>query len=281
MVFGSMPNDGGHFLLTAEEKMNIIEKEPYLAEIIRPFLGADEFINNIPRYCIWLKDVSPVKYQKSKEILHRIQEVGKHRKNSTREATQKLANFPTLFGEIRHPETDYLLVPSTSSECRKFIPIGFIDKNTISSNANLLIPNATLYEFGVVTSSMHMAWVRYVCGRLKSDYRYSASIVYNNYPWPSPTVKQKSTIETAAQNVLEARNIFPDLSLATLYDTNIMPPKLLKAHQKLDKAVETAYGHSFDDDSQRVAFLFELYQRLSGELFVDDRKKKGCRRLLI
>jgi hypothetical protein len=273
MVFGSMPNDGGKFLLSAEEKNKIIEKEPYLTEIIRTFLGADEFINNIPRYCIWLKNISPAKYQKSKEIQHRIQEVINHRKNSTREATKKLADFPTLFGEIRHPETDYLLVPSTSSEHRKYIPIGFIDKNTISSNANLLIPNATLYEFGVLTSSMHMAWVRYVCGRLEMRYRYSASIVYNNYPWPPSSSKQKKDIETAAQDVLEARNKYPDLSLATLYDSNTMIPELVKAHQKLDKAVESAYGRSFADDSQRVAYLFELYQKLSGELFVEGKKR--------
>jgi len=273
MVFGSMPNDGGNFLLSAEETKQIIEKEPYLKEIIRPFLGADEFINNIPRYCIWLKDVSPAKYQKSKEVQNRIQNVINHRKNSSREATVKLADFPTLFGEIRHPETDYLLVPSTSSEHRKYIPIGFIDKNTISSNANLLIPNATLYEFGVLTSSMHMAWVRYVCGRLKSDYRYSASIVYNNYPWASPTDKQKKDIETAAQEVLDARKKFPDLSLATLYDSNTMIPELVKAHQKLDKAVEASYGRTFTDDSQRVAYLFELYQKMTGELFIEEKKK--------
>jgi hypothetical protein len=273
MIFGSMPNDGGNFLLSAEEKKQIVEKEPCLAEIIRPFLGADEFINNIPRYCIWLKDISPAKYQRSKEIQHRIHEVSKHRKNSTREATRKLADFPTLFGEIRHPETDYLLVPSTSSEHRKYIPIGFIDKNTISSNANLLIPKATLYEFGVITSSMHMAWVRYICGRLKSDYRYSASIVYNNYPWPSPSDKQKNNIETAAQGVFDARNKYPDLSLATLYDSNAMIPELVKAHQKLDKAVEAAYGRTFDDDGQRVTYLFELYQKLAGELFVEGKKK--------
>ncbi|MDR2941059.1 MAG: hypothetical protein LBV17_00510, partial [Treponema sp.] len=179
----------------------------------------------------------------------------------------------------RHPETDYLLVPSTSSEHRKYIPIGFIDKNTISSNANLLISNATLYEFGVLTSSMHMAWVRYVCGRLELRYRYSASIVYNNYPWPSPSTKQKQDIEKSAQGVLDARNKFPDLSLATLYDSNTMIPELVKAHQKLDKAVEAAYGRSFDDDSQRVAYLFELYQKLCGELFVEEKKRGKGRKM--
>jgi hypothetical protein len=279
MVFGNMPNDGGNFLLTEEEKNKIIEIEPGIKELIRPFLGADEFINNIPRYCIWLKDISPAKYQKSKEIQRRISEIRKLRANSTREATQKLADFPMLFGEIRQPGTDYLLVPSTSSEKRKFIPIGFIDKDTISSNANLLIPNATLYEFGVITSTMHMAWVRYVCGRLELRYRYSASIVYNNYPWPNPTDKQRAAIETAAQSALDARKKYPELSLATLYDSNTMLPELVKAHQKLDKAVEAAYGRSFDDDSQRVAYLFELYQKLSGELFVETRKRGKGRKV--
>jgi hypothetical protein len=273
MVFGNMPNDGGNFLLTEEEKSKILEKEPKIKELIRPFLGADEFINNIPRYCIWLKDISPAKYKNSKEIQHRISEVRKLRANSTRDATRKLADFPMLFGEIRQPENDYLLVPSTSSERRKFIPIGFIDKDTISSNANLLVPNATLYEFGIITSTMHMAWVRYVCGRLKSDYRYSASIIYNNYPWPNPTDKQRAVIETSAQNILDERKKYLELSLATLYDSNTMPPELIKAHQKLDKAVESAYDRVFDDDSQRVAYLFERYQKLGGELFVTTKKR--------
>ena len=278
MTFGNMPNDGGNFLLSSEEKMKIVEREPYLEEVIKPFLGADEFINNILRYCIWLKDVSPAVYEKSKEIKDRVNNVRNARLASDREATRKLANFPTLFGEIRHPETNYLLVPSTSSERRKYIPIGFIDKNTISSNANLLIPEATLYDFGILTSAMHMAWVRYICGRLKSDYRYSASIVYNNYPWPSTSDKHKNAIETAAQSVLDARSKYPDLSMATLYGSNTMIPELVKAHQKLDKAVEAAYGcrtngSTFADDSQRVAFLFELYQKLSGGLFVEEKKR--------
>jgi hypothetical protein len=274
MVFGNMPNDGGNFLLSAEEKNKIIEKEPYLTEIIRPFLGADEFINNIPRYCIWLKDISPAKYQKSKEIQHRIAEVKKLREDSTREATRKLADFSMLFGEIRQPDSNYLLIPRHSSEKRKYIPIGFISKDIIAGDSNIIVPNATLYEFGVLTSSMHMAWVRYVCGRLELRYRYSASIVYNNYPWSSPSAKQIKDIEAAAQGVLDARKKYPDLSLATLYDGNTMIPELIKAHQKLDKVVEVAYGRSFNDDGQRVAHLFELYQKLSGELFVEGKKKE-------
>ena len=274
MVFGSMPNDGGFLLLSDNEKKELIKNEPFLDKVVRPFLGADEFINNVPRFCIWLKDVSPAIYQKSKIVVNRINEVRKHRENSTREATKKLADFPTIFGEIRQPETDYLLVPSTSSENRKYIPIGFIDKNTISSNANLLIPNATLYEFGVITSAIHMAWMRYVCGRLEMRYRYSASIVYNNFPWSTPTEKQKASIESAAQSVLDARNKFSDLSFATLYDNNLMPPILAKAHQKLDKAVEAVYGKVFSTDADRVSHLFYLYQTMTEGLFVGKSKKK-------
>ncbi|MDR1399040.1 MAG: N-6 DNA methylase [Treponema sp.] len=279
MVFGSMPNDGGNFLLAEEEKKEMLEKEPGIKELIRPFLGADEFINNIPRYCIWLKDVSPAKYQKSKELQRRIAEVKKLRANSAREATRKLADFPTLFGEIRQPETNYLIIPRVSSEKRKYIPIGFFTADIIAGDTTLIIPNATLYEFGVITSTMHMAWVRYVCGRLKSDYRYSASIIYNNFPWASPTDKQRIAIETAAQGVLEARRLYPDASLAELYNTSAIPPELLKAHQKLDKVVESAYGRSFDDDSQRVAYLFELYQKLYGELFTATKKRGKGRKV--
>ena len=278
MVFGSMPNDGGNLFLSDEDRDRIIEKEPELAEVIKPFLGADEFINNIPRYCIWLKNVSPAKYQKSKEIQRRIAEVRKMREKSSRDATRKLADYPMLFGEIRQPDSDYLLIPRHSSEKRKYIPIGFISKDIIAGDSNIILPNATLYEFGILTSSMHMAWLRYVCGRLEMRYRYSASIVYNNYPWPLPTGKQVNAIETAVQNVLDARNIYPGLSLATLYDSNTMIPELVKAHQKLDKVVEAAYGRAFEDDSQRVAFLFELWQNMVGELFVEGKKKWKIRK---
>jgi len=273
MVFGNMPNDKGNFSLNEEEKKTIIAENPEVKKVIKPFMGADEFINNITRYCIWLKDTSPTTYEKSKEILNRIKNIRRARMESDREATRKLAEFPTLFGEIRQPDTDYLLIPRVSSERRRYIPIGFLNKDVIAGDSTLVIPNATLYEFGVLTSSMHMAWVRYVCGRLELRYRYSASIVYNNYPWPSPSAKQKKDIEMAAQCVLDARDKYPDLSLVKLYDSDTMIPELVKAHQKLDKAVEAAYGRSFDEDNQRVAYLFELYQKLSGELFVEERKK--------
>ena len=273
MLFGNMSNDRGYFSLTEEEKEAIIKESPKARDAIRVFMGADEFINDIPRYCIWLKDVSPAVFEKSKTILNRIKNVREARMASSREATRKLSEFPTLFGEIRQPDTDYLLIPRVSSERRKYIPIGFLDKNVIAGDSTMVVPNATPYEFGVLTSSMHMAWVRHVCGRLKSDYRYSASIVYNNFPWPSPTPKQKGAIETAAQGVLDARSKHPGLSLAKLYDSNTMPPALTKAHQKLDKAVEASYGRAFGDDSQRAAFLFELYQKLAEALFAEEKKR--------
>jgi hypothetical protein len=273
MVFGSMPNDGGHFLLDEAEKNALIEKEPAISEFIRPFLGADEFINGIKRHCIWLKGASPAKYGHSKEILERIAAVKAHRAGSTRGATQKLADFPMLFGEIRQPDTDYLLIPRVSSEKRDYIPIGFIDKNTVAGDSTQIIPNATLYEFGVLTSAMHMAWVRCVCGRLEMRYRYSASIVYNNFPWPVPSDKQKKALESAAKGVLDARSQYFDSNYAELYNPLSMPPELRLAHNRLDKAVEAAYGRAFADDGQRAACLFELYQKLSGELFAETKKR--------
>ena len=262
MVFGNMPNDRGFFTLNENEKNEILSKNPEVKPAIKTFLGAEEFINKIPRYCLWLKNVSPAGYKNSKPIIERIENVRKARLAGDREATKKLAEFPSLFGEIRQPDTNYLLIPRVSSERRKYIPIGFLDKDVIAGDSIMIIPNATLYEFGILTSTMHMVWVRYVCGRLKSDYRYSASIVYNNYPWPFPTDKQRTNVENFAHDVLDERSKFPDLSLAVLYDVNTMPPELVKAHQKLDRAVETAYGRSFDNDVDRVAYLFELYQNI-------------------
>jgi hypothetical protein len=276
---GSSPTDDGNLLLTQEEKDALLADNTKLAEIIRPYTGAKEYLHNIPRYCIWLNNVSPAKYNQSKEIMVRLTNIRKFRQKSNRAATLKFADFPSLFGEIRQPNTNYLLVPRVSSERRKYIPIGFLKKDVIAGDSTQVIPNATLYEFGVLTSSMHMAWVRYVCGRLKSDYRYSASIVYNNFPWPSTTEKQRQAIIKESEGVLKARKKYPELSLAELYDTTSMLPELVKAHQKLDKAVEAAYGRSFNDDSQRVAFLFELYQKLSGESFVEEKKRGKGRKV--
>ena len=198
--------------------------------------------------------------------MERVANVQKLRSESKRAATQKLAATPTLFGEIRQPVSGtYLLVPSTSSEKRRYVPLGFLDCNVISSNANLIVPNASLYHFGILTSNVHMAWMRAVCGRLEMRYRYSASIVYNNFPWPTPSDKQKALIEHTAQAILDARAKYPDCSLADLYDETTMPPELRKAHQQNDKAVMQAYGFwgKLNSESECVAELMKMYQELT------------------
>lgn len=265
-IWGNMPNDGGNLLLKKEERDYLIAKYPDITNIIKKFMGADEYLYNIQKYCLWLKDIPPTSYNKYIEVKTRIDNVKKLRQDSNREATKKLAKFPMLFGEIRQPKSDYILIPLHSSENRDYIPIGFMDKDTICSNAISLIPNATLYEFGVLSSRMHMAWVKYICGRLESRYRYSGTIVYNNFIWPNPTDSQKSKIKIAAQEVLDARKIYPNLCLADLYDNDTMIPELVKAHQKLDKIVDKAYGIVFKSDSERVSHLFKLYSMKNNDL---------------
>ena len=267
IVFGSMANDGGFLILQDDEKENLIKSQPLAAKWIRPFLGAEEFINNKSRWCLWLADINPSELRTIPEVYERVLSVKKHRLSSNRAATNKLANTPYLFGEIRQPSSIYLMLPRVSSELRKFIPIGYLPPEIIASDAALTISNATLFHFGILTSTQHNAWMRTVAGRLKSDYRYSAKLVYNNFPWPTPTDAQRSAIETAAQGVLDARARYPDSSLADLYDPLTMPPELVKAHAKLDKAVDTAYGYKgANSDAERVAFLFGLYQDLIGAL---------------
>jgi hypothetical protein len=210
---------------------------------------------------------------KSKMVKDRIKKTQDFRKNSSRIETRNLAKMPGFFGEIRQPKNKYLLIPKICTELRQYIPIGFMSPHKITNGSALIIPNAALYEFGVLSSIMHMAWTRRVCGRLGNGLQYSASIVYNNFPWPAPTEKQKTAVEKAAQGVLETRAKFPKSNLANLYNPLTMPPALTKAHQKLDKAVDAAYGRSFADDSERVAYLFELYQKLIGEMFVETQKR--------
>ena len=265
MLFGSMPNDGGNFILSEEEVAVMKSKYPESEKFIKKFLGAEEFINNKKRYCLWLVNASPAEMRKIPPIMERVANVQKLRSESKRAATQKLAATPTLFGEIRQPVSGtYLLVPSTSSEKRRYVPFGFLDCNVISSNANLIVPNASLYHFGILTSNVHMAWMRAVCGRLEMRYRYSASIVYNNFPWPTPTEAQKAKIEQTAQAILDARNKFPDCSLADLYDEAAMPPELRKAHQENDRAVMAAYGFNIKmSESECVAELFKMYQKMA------------------
>ena len=255
----------------------MLNKEPEAINIIRPFLGSQEFINKINRWCIWLMGIPPNEYSQFKTVLQRIQQVKEYRIKSTRPTTKKLSNYPMLFGEIRQPITNYLLVPGVSSENRKYIPIGFLTKEIIASDLARTITHATPYLFGVLTSAMHMAWVKYVCGRLKSDFRYSGSLVYNNFPWPeNPTDKQKQTVEAAAQNVLDVRAKFPDASLADLYDPNTMPPNYVKAHQSLDKAVDLCYRpQPFINETKRIEYLFELYDRLVVECLGKGKRKSN------
>ena len=264
MVFGSMANDGGNLIITIDEKEELISKFPQIAPYIKSFLGAEEFINNKKRFCLWLVGVSPLIIRSCPPILERIEKVQNLRANSSRPGTRKMADYPALFGENRQPDSNYLLVPRVSSERRRYVPMGFLDKDIVASDAVQIIPSATLYHFGVLTSNVHMAWMRVVCGRLKSDYRYSKDIVYNNFPWCQPTEEQKAKIEQTAQAILDARAKYPDCSLADLYDENAMPPELRKAHQENDRAVMAAYGFSPKmTESECVAELFKRYQEMT------------------
>jgi len=264
MVFGSMPNDGGHLIIEETEYKKFLRQEPLAKKYIRRFFGADEFINDLPRYCLWLVDATPEELQSMPQVKQRIEQVRKIRSNSKRAGTQKLAKTPMLFGEIRQPSAKYILIPGISSERREYIPIGFVLPKIIASNATLIIPHATLYHFGILTSNVHMAWTRAVCGRLEMRYRYSNKIVYNNFPWVDATDEQKKNIETLARSVLDARAKFPDSSLADLYDPLTMPPELLKAHQTLDRAVMKLYKFKQDmSEPAIVAALMEMYQKLT------------------
>lgn len=265
MVYGNKPTDGGHLLLSVEEKDDLLRKCPEAKPFIRPFLGAKEFIQKIPRFCIWLYQVSPTRYSSLSPIMERIKKVRDFRLASPKAKTREDASKPMLFQEIRQPDCEYILVPRVSSENRDYVPLGFLPPEVICGDQNLMIPNATLYDFGIITSSTHMAWMRTVTGRLKSDYRYSAQIVYNNFPWPDPTPAQKEKIEHTAQAILDARERYPEASLADLYDELTMPPDLRKAHQANDKAVWEAYGKPWppDDEPACVAYLMERYQKLS------------------
>lgn len=268
VVFGSMPNDGGHLSdYSAEEKNAIVAEHPEAADMFKRFLGATEFLHNKERWCLWLKGISPAQLRKAPKILEAVSAVKEMRENSNREATRKLAQTPTLFGEIRQPDTEYLIIPCHSSEKRKYIPVGFESPDVICSNANLLMPEASLFHFGIMMSNVHNAWMRTVCGRIKSDYRYSVNVVYNNFPWPTPTDAQKAKIEQTAQAILDARALYPDASLADLYDEAVMPPELRKAHQQNDKAVMQAYGFDIKTTTEAscVAELMKLYQQLTTE----------------
>ena len=276
MCFGNMPLDGGHLILSDEEKNEFLIKEPNAEKFIKPLISAYEFLNGQKRWCLWLVDAEPSELMKLSEVLKRIEKVRKFRLDSVAPSTQKFASSPTLFRDRNQPDS-FIVIPRVSSERRKYIPMGFFDMNSIVSDTCMSVPNGTLYHFGVLMSVMHMAWMKSVCGRLKEDYRYSKDIVYNNFPWPeNPTEKQINAIELKAQKVLDVRAKFPNSSLAEIYKVTIMPSELVKAHEELDKAVDLAYrSQPFVSEANRLEFLFELYEKYTAGLFAKEKKKSN------
>ncbi len=280
ILFGSMPNDGGNFLFTDDEKEEFLAVEPKAEKYIKPLISAKEYLNGKNRWCLWLKECPPNELSAMPHVLERVNNVKKLRSESNREATKKLAKTPMLFGEDRQPDGNYIFIPRHSSENRDYIPMDFFTKDYIAGDTGLAIPCARLFDFALLTSKIHNDWVRYVCGRIKSDYRYSNEIVYNNFPFPQKiTDKQREQIETLAQTILDARTQFPDSSLADLYNPLTMPPKLLKAHEALDKAVDKLYRkEGFKSDTERVAHLFEINRALTSLVVEESGKKKKGRK---
>ena len=263
---GNKPIDGGYYLFEKEEMEEFIKKEPEAKKYFRPWYGSKEFINRSPRYCLWLGECSPAELRKLPLCMERVREVKEYRLQSTSAGTVKLAERPTRFHVENMPKGQYIVIPEVSSQRRRYVPMGFFTPNIFCSNLVKIIPDATLYHFGVLTSNVHMAWMRVVCGRLKSDYRYSKDIVYNNFPWPEPSTQQRQKIEQTAQAILDARALYPDSSLADLYDELTMPPELRKAHHQNDMAVMQAYGftkgsEAYKSEAACVVGLMKLYQK--------------------
>ena len=283
-VYGSFALDDGHYTLDENARHKLLVSAPDAAKFLRPFIGGEELINGGKRWCLWLKDAKPGEIKSMPALMQRVEAVRKWRSSRDRETTRKLAATPTLFAEIRQPATDYIAIPTVSSERRNYLPIDLLKANVVASNQVYVIANANLYCFGVITSAMHNAWIRSTCGRLESRYRYSAGIVYNNFPWPTlPKPTAQAPIEAAAQRILDVRAKFQagdqPATLADLYDPLTMPPELLKAHQKLDAAVDKAYEpsggkKSYKSDAERVAFLFELYQEYTSLLPAETKMTK-------
>ncbi|MDA8002468.1 MAG: class I SAM-dependent DNA methyltransferase, partial [Alphaproteobacteria bacterium] len=275
MINGSKPADGGNLLLDEKEKQELIAAEKSAEKWIRPYSMGNEFINGIPRFCLWLKNCPPQELRKMPLVMERVKAVKKFREKSPKKHTRDFAKTPAIFVEDRDVESPSLAIPRVSTANRAYIPIGYLSPDYVVGDTLYTVPNATLYEFGVLTSLMHMSWMRAVCGRLESRYRYSARVVYNNFPWPqNPAKKQTETIKTAAQAVLDARATYPDSTLADLYDPITMPAELLKAHQTLDTATDRAYRPApFPNESTRVAHLFTLHQARTAPVVA--KKKRG------
>ncbi len=300
IVFGSMPNEAkprrkdlegrvspeeleqrlsDQLLMTTAERDALLQAEPSAKRWIRRIYGSEEFINGIERWCLWLVGITPAELRAMPEVMKRADVVRRNREASKRKTTRALAGTPYLFGERRQPTTSYLLIPSVSSETRLYIPMGFMPSEAIASNLALVIPAAANYHFGVLTSDMHMAWVRQVCGRLKSDFRYSNKLVYNNFPWPqNVSDKQTAAVDVAARHVLTVRDTFKGQTLADLYDPLAMPKALRDAHKDLDRAVDKCYRSApFSSERARVEYLFELYQKLTAPLTAPAKSAKRAR----
>ena len=267
MKSGGKPVEGGFLIFSDEEKELFEKKEPQSKKYFRRFTSGETYLYNKMKWCLWLIDITPREINEMPEIKKRIRQVQEFRLNSSKEATRKAADFPHKFMEIKQPKSDYLIIPLTTSKNRRYVPIGYLSKDIIANNGASFVPNATIYHFGVLTSNVHMAWMRTVCGYFGPSYRYSNTIVYNNFPWPTPTDEQKKKIEETAQAILDARALYPDCSLADLYDEVAMPPELRKAHQANDKAVMQAYGFwgKLNTESACVAELMKMYQKLTAE----------------
>lgn len=264
MLNGGKPVEGGFLILSKEEHDELLQKEPQAEPLFRPYMMGKDFIDRSPRYCLWLVNVSPKLLRECPQVLKRVEAVKEYRLQSPKEATRRCAETPTLFAEVRECPSNYIAIPKVSSSNRRYIPMDYLNKEIIPGDKLFMLPDASLYHFGVLTSNVHMAWMRAVCGRLKSDYSYSNSVVYNNFPWPTPTDEQRARIEATAQAILDARAKYPESSLADLYDEVAMPPELRRAHQDNDRAVMAAYGFSTKmSESECVAELFKMYQELT------------------
>lgn len=275
MIYGNKPVEGGNLIVEDYEIESVLSDDPRLEKFIRPLLSAKEFINGKKRWCIWLVNADPKVIREIPFLQERIKKVREFRLSSIDPGANKLATTPTIFRDTHNPSL-FILIPRHSSEVRKYIPMGFFNKEFIPSDSCMIIPDTNNFHFGVLTSEMHMTWVKYVCGRLESRFRYSKDIVYNNYPWPeNPSEKQVKTVEDCAQKVLDTRLLFPGSSLADLYDPLTMPPALVKAHQELDKAVDLCYRpQPFLNETKRIEFLFDLYDKYTAGLFAAEKKSK-------
>ncbi len=277
LIYGNKIVDGGFFLFTQDEKVEFLTKEPRAKKFFKEIISGEEFLNNKRRYCLWLKDADPSELKLLPAVLNRINLVREFRQKSIKAATRAKASIPSQFAEYRQPNSDYLIIPRTSSENRRYIPFAFFTKDFIVNDSCTALPKASQFHFGILTSEMHMCWVRHVCGRLKSDYRYSNNLVYNNFPWPIDLPKQKiQGVQKLASQVLKVRERYSKSSLSDLYDPLTMPADLVRAHQDLDKFVDTCYRpQPFDTEMQRIEFLFDLYKQYTQPLFGSEKKKRG------